>query len=178
MLMGSTGASDTILPLNMVASFRHQSIINMNEKGSALIWQDPTTPWNSNFSCLWNLWAKNLRTQINKCINYLPGEGGTPGAWSFSEMLLTPFFPCVRVIHEIPLPKPFTTTPLLAWLIFHLHCFTSHIVPFPLVLPPISYKTRPLLSPMLVLFMCPRCQMVDMWCIVRHNTLIKLKNLP
>jgi hypothetical protein len=101
---------------------------------------------------------------------------GAPGAWSFSEILLAPFFPCVHVIHEIPLPKPFTITPLLGLLIFHLHCFTSHLVPLPLVLPPISYKTRALLSPMLVLFMCPRCQMVDTWCIVRHNTLIKLKN--
>jgi hypothetical protein len=47
-LMGSTGAADPILPLSMVARLRHQSIINMNEKGSALTLQDPTTPWNSN----------------------------------------------------------------------------------------------------------------------------------
>jgi hypothetical protein len=32
MLMGSTGAADPILPLSMVASLRHQSIINMNER--------------------------------------------------------------------------------------------------------------------------------------------------
>jgi hypothetical protein len=32
MLMGSTGAVDPILPLSMVASLRHQSIININEK--------------------------------------------------------------------------------------------------------------------------------------------------
>jgi hypothetical protein len=31
MLMGSTGAADLILPLSMVASLRHQSIINTNE---------------------------------------------------------------------------------------------------------------------------------------------------
>jgi hypothetical protein len=31
MLMGSTGEADLILPLSMVASLRHQSIINMNE---------------------------------------------------------------------------------------------------------------------------------------------------
>jgi hypothetical protein len=36
MLMGSTGAADPILPLSMVASLRHQNIININEKGSAL----------------------------------------------------------------------------------------------------------------------------------------------
>jgi hypothetical protein len=37
MLMGSTGAVDLILPLSMVASLRHQSIININEtKGSML----------------------------------------------------------------------------------------------------------------------------------------------
>jgi hypothetical protein len=30
-LMGSTGAADLILPLSMVASLRHQSIININE---------------------------------------------------------------------------------------------------------------------------------------------------
>jgi hypothetical protein len=35
MLMGSTGAADPIFPLSMVASHRHQSIINMNENGSA-----------------------------------------------------------------------------------------------------------------------------------------------
>jgi hypothetical protein len=52
MLMGSTGAVDPILPLSVVASLRHQSIINMNEKGSALTWQDPTTLWNLNFSRL------------------------------------------------------------------------------------------------------------------------------
>jgi hypothetical protein len=32
MLMGSTGAADPILPLSMVASLRHQSVINMNKK--------------------------------------------------------------------------------------------------------------------------------------------------
>jgi hypothetical protein len=32
MLMGSMGAADPILPLSMVASLRHQSIINMNKK--------------------------------------------------------------------------------------------------------------------------------------------------
>jgi hypothetical protein len=52
MLMGSTGAADPILPLSMVASLKHQSIINMNKKGSVLTKQDPTTPWNSNFSRL------------------------------------------------------------------------------------------------------------------------------
>jgi hypothetical protein len=37
MLMGSMGAADLILPLTMVASLRHQSIINMNEiKDSAI----------------------------------------------------------------------------------------------------------------------------------------------
>jgi hypothetical protein len=37
MLMGSTGAADLILPLSVVASLRHQSIINMNEiKDSAI----------------------------------------------------------------------------------------------------------------------------------------------
>jgi hypothetical protein len=30
MLMGSTGAADLILPVSMVASIRHQSIININ----------------------------------------------------------------------------------------------------------------------------------------------------
>jgi hypothetical protein len=36
-LMGSTGAVDLILPLGMVASLRHQSIININEiKDSAI----------------------------------------------------------------------------------------------------------------------------------------------
>jgi hypothetical protein len=49
MLMGSMGAADPILPLSMVASLRHQSIINMNKKGLTLTRQDPTTPWNSNF---------------------------------------------------------------------------------------------------------------------------------
>jgi hypothetical protein len=52
MLIVSTGAADPILPLSMVASLRHQSIININKKGSALTRQDPTTPWNSNFSRL------------------------------------------------------------------------------------------------------------------------------
>jgi hypothetical protein len=53
MLMGSTGAADLILPISMVASLRHQSIINMNKiKDSAITCQDPTTPWNSNFSRL------------------------------------------------------------------------------------------------------------------------------
>jgi hypothetical protein len=51
MFMGSTGAADPILPLSMVASLRHQSLINMN-KSSVLTRQDPTTPWNSNFSRL------------------------------------------------------------------------------------------------------------------------------
>jgi hypothetical protein len=32
MLMESTGAADLILPLSMVASLRHQSIINMNKR--------------------------------------------------------------------------------------------------------------------------------------------------
>jgi hypothetical protein len=51
-LMGSTGAADLILPLSMVASLRHQSIINMNEiKDLAITRKDPTTPWN-NFSRL------------------------------------------------------------------------------------------------------------------------------
>jgi hypothetical protein len=36
MLVESTGAADPILPLSMVASLRHQSIININEKGSTL----------------------------------------------------------------------------------------------------------------------------------------------
>jgi hypothetical protein len=37
MLMGFTGATDLILPLSVVASLRHQSIINMNEiKDSAI----------------------------------------------------------------------------------------------------------------------------------------------
>jgi hypothetical protein len=37
MLMGSKGAADLILPLSVVASLRHQSIINMNEiKDSAI----------------------------------------------------------------------------------------------------------------------------------------------
>jgi hypothetical protein len=37
MLMGSTGGTDLILPKSMVASLRHQSIINMNEiKDSAI----------------------------------------------------------------------------------------------------------------------------------------------
>jgi hypothetical protein len=52
MLLGSTGAADLILPLSMVASLRHQSIINMNEiKDLAITRKDPTTPWN-NFSRL------------------------------------------------------------------------------------------------------------------------------
>jgi hypothetical protein len=35
--MGFTGATDLILPLSVVASLRHQSIINMNEiKDSAI----------------------------------------------------------------------------------------------------------------------------------------------
>jgi hypothetical protein len=37
MLMGSMGAADLILPLSMVDSLRHQSIININEiKDSAI----------------------------------------------------------------------------------------------------------------------------------------------
>jgi hypothetical protein len=37
MLMGSMGAADLVLPLGMVASLRHQSIININEiKDSAI----------------------------------------------------------------------------------------------------------------------------------------------
>jgi hypothetical protein len=43
--MGSTGAADLILPLSMVASLRHQSIINMNEiKDSSITRKDPATP--------------------------------------------------------------------------------------------------------------------------------------
>jgi hypothetical protein len=50
MLMGSTGATELILPLSKIASFMHQSIINMNEiKNSAIIGKDPTTPWNNFF---------------------------------------------------------------------------------------------------------------------------------
>jgi hypothetical protein len=106
---------------------------------------------------------------------------GAPGAWSISEMLLAPFFPCVHVIHEIPLPEPFTTTPSLAWLIFHLHCFTSCHILFPFLLCFHHFSTKqspcfPHACPLHVPKMpkdggFPRC-------IMGHYMLIKLKNLP
>jgi hypothetical protein len=37
MLMGSTGVADLILQFSMVASLRHQSIINMNEINDSVI---------------------------------------------------------------------------------------------------------------------------------------------
>jgi hypothetical protein len=154
MLMGSTRVVRSILSKSMVANLRHQSIINMNEtKGSALTWQIPHPQGTQiNLVCFWNLWAPNSRTRINICIKTLTRWRGAPGAmrgcqagrprpiglgdlllpslWSFSKMLLAPFLPCVRVIHEIPLPESFTTTPLLAGLIFHLHYFALCHPPF------------------------------------------------
>jgi hypothetical protein len=183
MLMGSMGVVRPILPKGMVANLRHQSIANMNEtKGSMLTWQDPHPHGTQIFlGCFWKLWVMDSRTQFDKCINYLPGKAEHRGAWSFSEMLLTPFFPCVCVIHEIPLPEPFTTTPLLAWLIFHLHCFVlCHSLHFFLASCASTnfLQNKALASTVLVLCMCPRCQIMDTWCIVGHYMLIKLKNLP
>jgi hypothetical protein len=42
--------------------------------------------------CFWNLWAKNSRTQINKCINYLPGEGEHRGLDLSPRCFLLPSF--------------------------------------------------------------------------------------
>jgi hypothetical protein len=55
MLMGSTGAADLVLLLSMVASLRHQSIININKRFKQKIDNYMTrssSPWNSNFSRL------------------------------------------------------------------------------------------------------------------------------
>jgi hypothetical protein len=139
MLMGCTRAADLILPLSMVASLRHQSIIN---KRIDDYMTRSLSPWNSNFSRLFLklrpvrlafqppasstflsqqishqqpasstllseqtstshqppanrtgcLWAKNSRTQINKCINYLPGKGEHQGLDLSLRCLLLPSF--------------------------------------------------------------------------------------
>jgi hypothetical protein len=152
MLMGSTGAEDLILPLSMVASLRHQSIINMNEIKDWLLHEKILQHHGTNFflGCFWNLWAMNSRTQFIKCINYLPGKGGTGGLiylWDASCSLLSlcprdPRDSIARTVHNhtfacmIHLPTP-------------LFYFMSHLGPFPLVLPPILYKTKPLLPPCL-----------------------------
>jgi hypothetical protein len=152
MLMGSTGAADLILPLSMVASLRHQSIINTNEiKDSTITWKDPTTPWNNFFlGCFWNLWDMNSRTQFSKCINYLPGKGGTGGLIylrdaSCSLLSLCPRDPrdsIARTVHNHIFTCVINLTPPFFY-------FMSHLVPFPLVLPPIFYKTKPLVPPWL-----------------------------
>jgi hypothetical protein len=51
MLMGSTGAADLILPLSVVASLRHQNIININKRIDDYMTRS-SSPWNSNFSRL------------------------------------------------------------------------------------------------------------------------------
>jgi hypothetical protein len=92
----------------------------------------------------------NSRTQIMKCIKCLLGEGEHRGLIflrdaSFSLLSLCP---CDSRDSSIQM---FTTTPLLARLRVppSLSYFMSHLVPLPLVLPPISYKANPLLPPCL-----------------------------
>jgi hypothetical protein len=188
MLMGSTGVVRPVLPKRMVANLRHQSIINMNEtKDSVITWQDLTTQWNSNFSRLFlklmGYELKNTNYQMHKLLTRRRGALGTMrgcqagrprpigledllllSLWSFCEMLLAPFLPCIRVIHEIPLPEPFTTTPLLAWLIFHRHYFALSPSPFFIFASCAStnfLQNKALASSMLVLYMCPRCQKME-----------------
>jgi hypothetical protein len=51
MFMGFTGAVDLILPLSMVASLMHQSIININKRNDDYMTRS-SSPWNSNICML------------------------------------------------------------------------------------------------------------------------------
>jgi hypothetical protein len=132
---GIYGSNGPILPLSMVASLRHQSIINMNKIKIHLLHEKILQHHETIFSRLFlKLMGYELNNTISQIHKLLIRQRGAPGAWSFSEMLFAPFLPCVHAIHEIPLPKPFTTRPSLAWFIFHLHCFTSCHILFPFLL--------------------------------------------
>jgi hypothetical protein len=128
--------------------------------------------------CFWNLWAMNSTTQFHKYINYLSGKGEHRGLDLSPRCFLLPSyhvstrstrFHCPnRSQPDLRLRDSSSTSIVL------LHvtsCSLSSCASTNF------YETRPLLSPVLVVFMCPRCQMVDTWCIVRHITLIKLENL-
>jgi hypothetical protein len=154
MLMGSTGAADLILPLSMVASLRHQRIINMNKRlkqknrwlHDKILQHHGTQIF---LGCLWNLWAMNSRTQIMKCMKLLLGEGEHRGLDLSPRCLLLPSslvstwstrFHCPNVHNHSFVCVIKGSTSIVSLLVPSCSSLAS-------LLPPISYKNKALASP-------------------------------